>query len=327
MMIEASGLTKRYGSLTAVDDVSFTVDRGEIVGLLGPNGAGKTTIMKILTGYHFADAGLAVLNGHEVSAEALDVKRSLGYLPESAPLYGDLTVSEYLSFIADAREVQPAERTAVIAAVVDTCGLEEVLHRPIDELSKGFRQRVGLAQALMHDPEILILDEPTTGLDPNQIQEIRRVIRDLGKSKTVILSTHILQEVEAVCDRVLILHEGRIVAAGTTEQIGRELKGQRIYDVELASTTSDLPATARTALEKLGEVVSEEQTDSGESTIRIAVGEQVRGRDLFDWAVEAGVKLETLALQRVSLEDIFARLTSAGDTPEDTPEDAPGGES
>jgi ABC-2 type transport system ATP-binding protein len=315
MMIEASELTKRYGSLTAVDNVSFSVDRGEIVGLLGPNGAGKTTIMKILTGYHFADEGSAVLNGHEVATEPLDVKRSLGYLPESAPLYGDLTVHEYLSFIADAREIDAKELSSVVERVVDTCGLDEVLHRPIDELSKGFRQRVGLAQALMHDPEILILDEPTTGLDPNQIQEIRRVIRDLGKSKTVILSTHILQEVEAVCDRVMILHEGRIVAAGTTDQIGRELKGQRVYHVELAPATPEDPAglsdESREALSQLGEVVETESESAGD--FRIAVRDDIHGSDLFDWAVAAGVKLEALALERVSLEDIFARLTSSAD--------------
>jgi ABC-2 type transport system ATP-binding protein len=313
-MIEASGLTKRYGTLTAVDDVSFSVDRGEIVGLLGPNGAGKTTIMKILTGYHFADQGNAVLNGFDVHTQEMDVKRSLGYLPESAPLYTDLTVSEYLTFIAEARGLTRDQIGEKTEAVVGTCGLEEVLNRPIDELSKGFKQRVGLAQALIHDPEILILDEPTTGLDPNQIQEIRKVIRELGESKTVILSTHILQEVEALCNRVLILHEGRIVASGTTDEIGRELKGQRVY--RLAIVGDRIPDAAGNALSGFGDVVGDEQPGDGVVEVRVAVRDDVRGRDLFSWAVESGVVLETLTLERVSLEDIFARLTSAADTSE-----------
>jgi ABC-2 type transport system ATP-binding protein len=309
-MIEASRLTKRYGTLTAVDEVSFSVDRGEIVGLLGPNGAGKTTIMKILTGYHFADSGSAVLNGFDVHSQELDVKRSLGYLPESAPLYTDLTVKEYLAFVADARGIPKEEIADVTSRVVETCGLQDVLNRPIDELSKGFKQRAGLAQALIHDPEILILDEPTTGLDPNQIQEIRRVIRELGESKTVILSTHILQEVEALCNRVMILHEGRIVASGTTEEIGRELKGQHVFRLTCRGELTD---SARESLSDLGEVLTEESGDEGATDVRIAVEDRVRGSDLFSWAVDAGVALDALIPERVSLEDIFASLTAGAE--------------
>jgi ABC-2 type transport system ATP-binding protein len=306
-MIEASGLTKRYGPVIAVDDVSFSVDRGEIVGMLGPNGAGKTTIMKILTGYHFADEGSAVLAGFDVTEDEQQVKSTLGYLPENAPLYTDLTVTEYLSFIADARELDKRSVGDAIDKVVTTCGLTDVLRRPIDELSKGFKQRVGLAQALIHDPEILILDEPTTGLDPNQIQEIRNVIRELGESKTIILSTHILQEVEALCKRVMILHEGRVVASGTTEEIGRELKGQRVFCLV---TASPVGKKARTSLEKHGDLLTETPAEAGTTELRIAVGDEVTGGDLFDWAVAARVRLEGLTLEQVRLEEIFARLTS-----------------
>ncbi|MFW5688229.1 MAG: ABC transporter ATP-binding protein, partial [Spirochaetota bacterium] len=194
-MIEAVDLRRTYGSLVAVDEVSFEAKAGQIVGLLGPNGAGKTTIMKILTGYHFPDSGSALINGFDVESDPVRAKHEVGYLPENAPLYDDLTVDEYLDFVSGARGLKGADAQRARRRVVELCGLETVVFRPIAELSKGYRQRVGLAQALIHDPSVVILDEPTTGLDPNQILEVRRVVRELGREKTILLSTHILPEV------------------------------------------------------------------------------------------------------------------------------------
>jgi len=205
-MIEASNLGKRYGTLEAVRGVSFSINPGEVVGLLGPNGAGKTTIMKILTCYMFPSSGSATVNGWDIFERPLEIKKLVGYLPENAPLYTDLNVLEYLSFMAESRSLKGNAKTERIEWAVEECGLKSVVYRSIDTISKGFRQRTGLAQAILHDPEILVLDEPTTGLDPNQIIEIRELIKRLGKEKTVILSTHILQEVEATCGRVLILN-------------------------------------------------------------------------------------------------------------------------
>ena len=312
-MIEAAHLTKYYGRVRAVNDASFSVAKGEIVGLLGPNGAGKTTIMKILTGYHYPSSGSAAVNGRDVTADPVAVKRSIGYLPENAPLYDDLTVREYLDFIADARRLTGSERSGAISRALKLCGLESQVHRPIDQLSKGFRQRVGLAQAILHDPDILILDEPTTGLDPNQIQEIRHLIRTLGSNKTVILSTHILQEVEAMCDRVLILNEGEIAASGTTEEIGRELKGETVFGVHLTGTS--LPDAAGRSLEKIGHLVTDKSRapDTGVE-LRVVLAEGRGGEDLFRWAVDNDLTISALVPEGYSLEDIFTRLTTAGPT-------------
>lgn len=305
-MIEAARLSKNYGPVRAVRDVSFSVGAGEIVGLLGPNGAGKTTIMKILTGYHYPSSGVATIAGRDVAQDPVGIKAQIGYLPENAPLYDDLTVGEYLDWITDARGLDGTERATAIARAVDLCGLDDHIDRPISQLSKGYRQRVGLAQAIVHDPAILILDEPTTGLDPNQIQEIRHLIRTLGNDKTVILSTHILQEVEAMCDRVLILNDGAIAASGTTEEIGRELKGETVYTLEIAS--SNVPDAVPAQLAKLGNIV-EQETKQAVTTYRIAVGSDVSGEDLCRVAVEHGLLLRSLVLERYSLEDIFTQLT------------------
>jgi len=309
-MIDATHLTKNYGPVQAVREATFSVDTGEIVGLLGPNGAGKTTIMKILTGYHYPSSGSAIINGMDVTVDPVGVKRSIGYLPENAPIYEDLTVGEYLDFIADARMLDGEKRTRATGRALELCGLETHVMRPISELSKGYRQRVGLAQAIIHDPQILILDEPTTGLDPNQIQEIRNLIRDLGSDKTVILSTHILQEVEAVCDRVLILNDGTIAASGTTEQIGRELKGETVFTVSLAER--QLPSAARRGLAAVGECVAETPREESGLDLRIAMAEGRGGADLFRWAVEQKLTIGALIPERYSLEDIFARLTGQG---------------
>ncbi|MGH7150401.1 MAG: ABC transporter ATP-binding protein, partial [Planctomycetota bacterium] len=209
-MIRVQGLTKHYGPVVALEGVSFEIGRGEVVGFLGPNGAGKTTTMKILTGYLHADRGGAEVAGHSVFREPLAVKRQIGYLPESTPLYAEMRVDHYLDFVGSVRGIAAGDRRGALDRVVGACALEGVMKKQVGELSRGYRQRVGLAQALLHDPPILVLDEPTSGLDPNQIVEIRGLIRSLASRKTILLSTHILPEVRETCRRVLILHEGRI---------------------------------------------------------------------------------------------------------------------
>ncbi len=209
-MIEAKGLTRRFGTQTVVKDVRFTIPKGQVLGFLGPNGAGKTTTMKMLTGYLEPSAGTAEIGGYDIRTHPIEVKRLLGYLPESAPLYGEMTVEEYLDFVAKLREL--GNRKSALDKMSELCQLETVWYRPIENLSKGFRQRVGLAAALIHDPEILILDEPTDGLDPNQKFQVRKLVKELGRDKTIILSTHILEEVEAMCERVIIIADGQVVA-------------------------------------------------------------------------------------------------------------------
>jgi ABC-2 type transport system ATP-binding protein len=214
-MIEAQGLTKYYGPFVATENITFSIPEGQIVAFLGPNGAGKTTTMKMLTGYLAPSAGSARIGGLDVHRERIEASKRLGYLPENGPLYPDMTARELLEFFGEARELPPARLKERIAAVRELCALEQVMEKPIGQLSRGLRQRVGLAQALLHDPEVLIMDEPTAGLDPNQIRQFRENVRKLGRSKTILISTHILQEVDAIADRVLFVHNGRLVFEGT----------------------------------------------------------------------------------------------------------------
>ena len=226
-MIEVINLTKRYGPTVAVDNVSFDAKAGEVLGFLGPNGAGKTTTMRILTGYLSADEGTAKVAGYDVFEESIEVRKRIGYLPESAPLYTDMGVIDYLKFIAQIRDIPKSQRSQRIKDVVDTCGLEKMIQKDVGELSKGYRQRLGLAQSLIHDPPILVLDEPTSGLDPSQIIEIRNLIREIGKEKMIIFSTHILPEASATCSRILIINDGQIVANGTPDELaGRGARGR-----------------------------------------------------------------------------------------------------
>lgn len=312
-VIDARGLCRSYGPVEAVRDVSFTVGSGEIVGLLGPNGAGKTTIMKILTCYLFPSRGTVRVNGHDVFEAPLAVKESVGYLPESAPLYPDLTVREYLDFIADARRLSGVARRERLAWVIDECGLGPVVHRGIDELSKGFRQRTGLAQAMLHDPRILILDEPTSGLDPHQIVEIRELIRRLGREKTVILSTHILQEVEATCQRIFILNQGRIVAQGTREEIEGTLKGEVLLDMTLKCRPGGLETGSLAAVAGVQKVIAVREESADTTNVRLSlVPDSGAEEKVFDWAVGHGLKILAMVPQRRSLEDIFITLTESG---------------
>ncbi len=235
-MIEAIGLSKFYGIFAATRDVSFKVRRGEVVAFLGPNGAGKSTTMKILTGYLSPSEGVARIAGYDMSVDRLAGSAHLGYLPENGPLYPDMTPSSLLEFFAEARGLSPERRGERIDAVMELCNLSTVFHKPISKLSKGFRQRVGLAQSLIHEPDVLILDEPTAGLDPNQIRDVRTTIRKLGEEKTIMLSTHILQEVEAMCDRVILINEGRVVYDG--DVAGLKEGRDRLEDAFHEMTTS-----------------------------------------------------------------------------------------
>lgn len=321
-MIEVQHLSKQYGNVKAVRDVSFQVGTGQVIGLLGPNGAGKTTIMKILTGYHFPSSGTANIDGLSVEDYPEEIKKKIGYLPENAPSYGDLTPLEYLSFVAEARQIPKEKRQNRINEVTDQCSLQEVKNKPIETLSKGYRQRLGLSQAILHDPAILILDEPTTGLDPNQILEIRSLIRELGKSKTVILSTHILQEVEAVCSQVIIIHQGRIAAQGTSAEIGRTLKGQDSWHLELRGNLPEVLPQSFVFNHRTFTVQEQTRLDNGSLFIKVAYIDEPTGlpadpnavgETLFDWVVAQGYKLCRMEHQKVSLEDIFVQLTKEGE--------------
>ena len=306
-MIKVENIDKIYGRFKAVDNVSFHIGKGEIVGLLGPNGAGKTTIMKILTGYHYPTHGTAILNGYSIYDDLLKVKESTGYLPEMAPLYDDLTVIEYLDFMSDIRKIPKNRKKAEIDRVIQECGLGPVVYRSISKLSKGYRQRTGLAQAIIHSPDILILDEPTTGLDPNQIIEIRKLICDIGREKTVILSTHILQEVEAVCNRVLILNHGRIVAEGSPDTIRDQVQKDERFTVEVEGAVD---AQTLKALEPISEILSTE-AQAGKTVIKISAQKGIdAGAQIFDWAVKNGYRLSALVPEQTSLEDIFRKLTN-----------------
>lgn len=309
-MIEVSNLTKDYGPIRALEDVSFSVQKGEVVGFLGPNGAGKTTCMKIITGFVAASSGDVAIEGKDVVEHGVEVRSRIGYLPENAPVYTDMTVGEYLAFIATIRDV-PADQTAArIEQVARSTGISDRLDQEIGTLSKGFRQRVGLAQAMIHDPEILVLDEPTSGLDPNQIVEIRAVIKELGKDRTVILSTHNLPEVTATCNRIIIIHRGRIVADGTPDQIQSLHGGGNSFYLEvledrgsaLQTALQDLPGARQSSpVEALGEA---------RTAFRLEAEEGVDLRpDLFRRCVEAGLTLVELRQERLDLESIFQRIT------------------
>ncbi|MDR0663085.1 MAG: ATP-binding cassette domain-containing protein [Spirochaetaceae bacterium] len=324
-MIEVRNLVKKYGAVPAVRDVSFTLPDGQVLGFLGPNGAGKTTVMKILTGFHFPGGGVALVNGVSVQEDPVAVKRMIGYLPEGVPLYGELTVTEYLAFIAEARLVPKENRQAAIDTALEQCGLTRMASRRIDTLSKGYRQRVGLAEAIVHDPPILILDEPTTGLDPNQIIEIRGLIKELGRRKTVILSTHILQEVEAVCTQVLILNAGRIAAQGSPSEIAANLRGGESWNLLLKAASPQSAAPAVSIEQSLAAFaagfeggmkitgVNEAAGGAVEATFVIRGGaasdSSENGERIFDWAVSLNLKILEMSRRKTSLEDIFVKLT------------------
>ena len=312
-MIEVSHLTKKYGSRLAVDDISFKVEDGVIYGLLGPNGAGKSTIMNILTGYLAATEGQVTVAGHPLPEEADAAKACVGYLPEQPPLYPEMTVAEYLDFAAELKGVKKADRPAQVQSAAHRTGLEDVLPRLIRSLSKGYRQRVGVAQALLGSPQLIILDEPTVGLDPAQVIELRRLIRELGRTHTVILSSHILSEVQAVCQQVLILSKGHLVAVGSPEQLGETLNpGSR-----LRATAQGEPDTVLAAVRSVPGVckVELESAADGQVTFTAESEDAADRRAAVSRALtEAGCTVLALAAENRSLEEVFLALTEK--TPE-----------
>ena len=300
MSIEVKDLVKVYGEQKAVDNISFTVGKGEIVGFLGPNGAGKSTTMKILTGYLGQDAGDASICGVSVREHPLETKKKIGYLPEANPLYPDMFVREYLNFIADIHHV--ANKRQRIEAVITLVGLTVESNKKLGQLSKGYKQRVGLAAALLHEPEVLILDEPTSGLDPNQIIEIRDVIRRLGKDKTILFSSHILQEVEALCDRVIIINKGRLVADSPLSQLRARNAGTNTIQVVFRESPD------RTALEQLPNVSAVSLMPDGHWELQTVAPDDVK-RELMELALQNNWNIVSLQSENRSLEDIFRRLT------------------
>ena len=297
MSIEVQNISKSYGAQKALDNVSFSIKKGEIVGFLGPNGAGKSTLMKILTTYINADEGKANVNGNDVNEAQILVQKSVGYLPEHNPLYLDLYVREYLAFNADVYKVAKSR----IEEVIELTGLTPESHKKIGQLSKGFRQRVGLATALLHNPDVLILDEPTTGLDPNQLVEIRNVIKNVGKDKTVFLSTHIMQEVEAICDRVIIIDHGKIVTDKKLDKLVSEEKEQ-IIEVEFdKAITADL-------LANLSNITTYQNTNENIWVLTFNTNEDMRPK-VFDFAHDNGLKTLQISLKSKNLEQIFREKT------------------
>ena len=323
-MIEVQHLTKRYGRVTAVEDVSFRVERGEILGFLGPNGAGKTTTMRILTGYMPATEGKAMVAGFDVFEQPIEAKRRTGYLPETPPLYPDMTVLEYLDFVAKIKGVPPAERRQRVRAVMERTRVADMADRLCSKLSKGYRQRVGLAQAILHNPDVLILDEPTAGLDPKQIIETRQLIKELAGDHTIILSTHILPEVSQTCQRVVIINKGHVVAVDTPDALTARLRGSETMYVQVDSNGADPAAT----LGRVPGVTRVVESDRREPAVGYEVeserGRDVR-RDLARTIVTSGWGLLELRPMRLSLEDVFLSLTTE-ETPE-TRETAAVGES
>ena len=312
-MITANHLSKSFGTTLALKDISFEVKRGEVLGFLGPNGAGKSTTMRILTCYHPADSGKATIAGFDVFENPLEVRRLIGYLPENNPLYMDMGIIDYLAFIAKIRNIPSSKTKEKVHQVLELCGLQRELGKDIGELSKGYRQRVGLAQALIHDPDILILDEPTIGLDPTQIIEIRELIKNIGKEKTIILSSHILPEVSATCDRIIIIHQGNIVGSGTPAEMASKAKGGEIVHVTIRGPLQEVQAKLD-SMEKIKGCTAIEATEEGQNRFKIksAIGVDL-SEELFFLVSQNGWSLTELYKEVANLENIFLELTTKED--------------
>jgi len=311
-MITVSGLTKSYGKNRGIDDISFTIPEGEIVGLLGPNGAGKTTTMNIITGYLTADTGSVEVAGIDMFKQPIDAKKHIGYLPEQPPLYHTMTVKAYLDFVYDLKNVESPSRQSHISGICEIIGLTDVYKRVIGHLSKGYKQRVGLAQALVGAPDVLILDEPTVGLDPRQIVEIRNVIKDMGKKRTIILSTHILPEISAICERVLVIANGVIVADDKPENLAETAVSSRVLIARIAGPSGSVREIIN-GIEgvKKADSLGKKEPDSCDFLIESNQGVDIR-KPLFGALSKAGYPLLMLRPQSDSLEDIFLKLTEEG---------------
>ena len=308
-MIEVKNLTKKYGSNLAVDNISFHIKKGEIVGFLGPNGAGKSTTMNMITGYLSATGGNATIAGYDVLDEALEARRHVGYLPEQPPLYMDMTVNEYLSFVFDLKKVRHKTKKDHLTEVCKLVDIEHVRHRIIGNLSKGYKQRVGIAQALIGDPDVLILDEPTVGLDPNQIVEIRDMIKGLGRERTIILSTHILPEVSAVCERVLVINKGVIVADGSADQLTAGVSNDIRYVARIEGKTDEVLGILN-GIEGVIDAKLQKQVGGigGDFSITLE-SEEVRKKIFFAMA-DREIPILSMQADTVTLEDVFATLTA-----------------
>lgn len=308
-MIEVRNLTKTYGQHHAVDDISFTVEDGEILGFLGPNGAGKTTTMNILTGYISATSGQAMIDGVDILDDPEGVKKKIGYLPEFPPVYNDMTVGEYLDMVTKLKKVKEAERKKSVETVMDVVGIADMKKRLIANLSKGYKQRVGLAQALIGDPKILILDEPTVGLDPKQIIEIRNLIRDLGKKHTIIFSSHVLSEVSAVCERVIIINKGKLVASDTPDNLSKQLQGANRLQIRVAAPEKQAIKIVR-EIPGIKNVQYQGEREEGTSDFIVETDSELDVRKtVFNGMARSGYPLLMMSPLELSLEEIFLKLT------------------
>lgn len=305
-MIEVSNVSRLFGEFRAVDDISFSIKTGEIVGLLGPNGAGKTTTMRMIAGFLDSSSGFVKIDGIDVKENPVKTKSKIGYMPESAPMYSDMIVADYLEYIANVEGQDPAEK---IPHLVEICGLKEVMHKNIGELSRGNKQRVGLAHALMNDPEILILDEPTSGLDPNQVSEVRELIKKIGETRTVIISTHILSEVEMLCNRVIIISGGKKVADSSTEEL-RTHYGNTSEVIVLTGGTEDIVKAKFASIQGSAGVKVSAVDGKIQSAITVEGNAEIRP-EIAKACVDAGIPLYEMQLKKNSLEDVFKILTEA----------------
>jgi len=313
-MINVQNLTKYYEDFCAVDQISLKINKGEILGLLGPNGAGKTTTLRMLTGFLRPTSGQIRVKDFTIEDHSLEIKKLMGYLPESAPLYHDMLVYDYLTYIAHIRELDTDQRNKRIGNLVDLCGIREVMHRPIGELSKGYNQRVGLAHAMMNDPEILILDEPTSGLDPNQRVEIREIIRRISKKKTIILSTHILSEAEATCTRIAIIHKGRIIADDKTDALKKSASGEYLINLSLKNTSFQ---KVKKKLEGIHGVVNIEKEDDANKVLHIKItcrADQDLRENIYREIKDTDWILLELYQEGKTLENIFRELTKENES-------------
>ena len=309
-MIHVENLTKYYGNFCAVDRISLDIEKGEIMGLLGPNGAGKTTTLRMLTGYFLPTSGNIHVKTYSVYDNLLEIKKLMGYLPESAPLYHGMLVYDYLEYIASIRELDTSARISRIRQLVDLCGLSDIMHSPIGELSKGLKQRVGLAHAMMNDPEILILDEATSGLDPNQIVEIREIIRRIGKEKTVIISTHILSEAEATCDRIVIINNGAVIADGDTQTLKQSMGRDKIIHLSLLHADFPSVETRFRSIDGIADITQSREADNGTLHVKLVCRSGVDPRETLYQSIKAtDWVLMEFHQETQTLETIFRELT------------------
>jgi len=307
-MINVKNLSKNYGPVKAVKSIDFDINDGEIVGFLGPNGAGKSTTLKMLTGYLAPTSGSVTINNMDILEEELEIQKSIGYLPELNPIYPEMIVYDYLQFIGSIRNIKGKQFSQALGRVIEQCGLKGVLHRHIGNCSKGYKQRIGLAASMIHDPKILILDEPVTGLDPNQIVEIRELIKGLGREKLVLISSHILQEIQATVDRIIIINNGKIVADGTSEDLISNSQGSTTLSMELVNATKESLEEMKAVVPSVNLKSFSEGKDSSIAKLEYPLENDPR-KDIFTYGVEKGWIILEMATTKSNLEDIFRKLT------------------